>query len=105
MRVTVDIVASWSEAAKKRAEIRVENDGDVISPEALARLDEPLATNKKEGLGLGLLICKSIAEAHRAKLLFEARPLAAGGGLLGRFRAKLHEPTPKPAGVPKQITP
>ena len=105
VRVTVDIVASQSEAAKKRAEIRVENDGDVLSPEALTRLDEPLATNKKEGLGLGLLICKSIAEAHRAKLLFEARPLAAGGGLLVRFRAKLHEPTPKPAGVPKQITP
>lgn len=104
MRVTVDIVASRSEAAKKRAEIRVENDGDVLSPEALARLDEPLATIKKEGLGLGLLICKSIAEAHRAKLLFEARPLAAGG-LLVRFRAKLHDPTPKPAGVPKQVTP
>lgn len=63
------------------AELAVENDGPALDAEAMAKLGRPLESKKKEGLGLGLLICRSIAEAHVSKLAFEARPVEAGGGL------------------------
>ena len=91
VRAVVRIAPSETVAGKCRAEFCVENDGPLLTNEMLSHLGEPLHTNKKEGLGLGLLICKSIAEAHRAKLLFEARSELEGGGLRVRFRAALVE--------------
>lgn len=92
VRVVVRTAPSETDSGKRRAEFCVENDGPEISQADLARLGEPLHSSKKEGLGLGLLICKSIAEAHRAKLLFEARTPEEGGGLRVRFRAELAAP-------------
>lgn len=97
VRAIVRTAPSETDRGKRRAEFCVENDGPVISPADLARLGEPLHSSKKEGLGLGLLICKSIAEAHRAKLLFEARSADEGGGLRVRFRAALAAPEPAKA--------
>lgn len=50
----------------------VRNGGARLTDAQLAELAEPLATTKERGLGLGLLLCKSIAEAHRASIRFEA---------------------------------
>lgn len=61
--------------------LTVANPGPVLSPEAVAAIGQPLATSKSTGLGLGLLICKSIAEAHRASLTFIGRSAESGGGL------------------------
>ncbi|MCX8016771.1 MAG: PAS domain S-box protein [Rhodocyclaceae bacterium] len=51
--------------------------GSGISAEDAASLFEPFYTTKPEGLGVGLNICRSVVEAHRGRLWFEARP---GGG-------------------------
>ena len=68
-----------------------------ITPEALAEIGRPLASSKSSGLGLGLMISKSIAEAHLATLAFSARTARDGGGLAvtltmpARSEAPLHE--------------
>ena len=59
------------------AHIVVTDAGDGIPPEVAAHLFEPFFTTKAEGMGMGLNICRSIAELHGGKLGFEANP--AGG--------------------------
>ncbi len=42
----------------------VEDDGPGLSAEALARAFEPLFTTRSKGIGLGLALCRRIAERH-----------------------------------------
>lgn len=87
------------DAADEGAAVRltVANTGALLTPEALAEIGRPLASSKSSGLGLGLMICKSIAEAHLATLAFSARTARDGGGLAvtltmpARSEAPLHE--------------
>ncbi|WP_366520711.1 PAS domain S-box protein [Zoogloea sp.] len=51
--------------------------GRGIPPEVAGKLFAPFFTTKEEGMGMGLNICRSIAELHRGRLSFEAHP--AGG--------------------------
>jgi len=75
--------------------LTVANTGALLTPEALAEIGRPLASSKSSGLGL--MICKSIAEAHLATLAFSARTARDGGGLAvtltmpARSEAPLHE--------------
>lgn len=54
--------------------ISVADRGSGISSEDAAQLFEPFYTTKMEGLGVGLNICRSVVEAHRGRLWFEANP-------------------------------
>jgi two-component system sensor histidine kinase TtrS len=56
-----------------RLRIRVADCGPAVPADTMARLFEPFFTTKADGLGLGLAICKSIAEAHGGRLTVEAR--------------------------------
>ncbi len=58
--------------------IAVGDHGPQIPADTLAHLFEPFFTTKPDGLGLGLAICKSIAEAHSGKLSVYPRIPAPG---------------------------
>ena len=63
-------------------------------PEAMAeRLFQPFATTKPTGMGIGLAICRSLAELHQGRLGAEGRP--AGGTVfrLALPRATVLHPT------------
>ncbi len=53
--------------------LAVEDDGPGIPPEARGRVTEPFFTTKPEGegTGLGLAVCRTVAEAHGGELTFE----------------------------------
>jgi two-component system, LuxR family, sensor kinase FixL len=55
-------------------EARVLDTGPGISPELMERLFQPFVTTKKTGMGLGLSICREIAEAHQGHLTVVPRP-------------------------------
>lgn len=61
------------------ATVTVADNGPGLSPEVQQRLFEPFFTTKPDGLGLGLSICKTIAEAHGGELSADAP--ADGPGL------------------------
>jgi two-component system sensor kinase FixL len=49
-------------------EVTVQDTGPGISAEILGRIYEPFFSTKPDGLGMGLSICRSIAEAHGGRL-------------------------------------
>lgn len=46
--------------------------GSGIEPEAIGQVFEPLFTTKREGVGLGLAICKNLTEANRGRLTVDS---------------------------------
>ena len=61
-----------------RVELSVRDNGPGMTDAVAARAFEPFVTTKPDGLGMGLAICRGIAEAHGGRLS-AARP--SGGGL------------------------
>ena len=68
-RLAVSTASSGQEVA-----IRVVDHGSGIPPELARKLFEPFFTTKSEGMGMGLNICRSIAELHHGRLVFEDNP-------------------------------
>ncbi|NLA50762.1 MAG: GHKL domain-containing protein, partial [Alcaligenaceae bacterium] len=64
----------WKADDDKQVNITIQDSGPGLSVEAHAHLFETFYTSKTEGLGLGLSVCRTIAEAHGGRL--EARPAA-----------------------------
>jgi C4-dicarboxylate-specific signal transduction histidine kinase len=57
-----------TEACEGHVRFCLTDRGPGISADALARMFEPFWTTKVDGMGMGLAICRSIAEAHRGSL-------------------------------------
>lgn len=68
--------------------VRVEDDGPGLS--GTANLFVPFFTTKPQGSGIGLVLCRQIAEAHGGSLTVESR--AGGTGAVARVRIPLAAP-------------
>jgi signal transduction histidine kinase len=71
------------------AVITVMDSGPGVEPQSLDRIFEPFFTSKPGGMGMGLSICRSIAEAHGGTL-------TAVPGELGGLRVRLTLPLVEP---------
>jgi C4-dicarboxylate-specific signal transduction histidine kinase len=73
------VLVRTAEAEGGGAELTVEDSGKGIAETDLARVFEPFYTTKREGLGMGLSISRSIVEAHRGLIWAER---SAGHGAI-----------------------
>jgi signal transduction histidine kinase len=62
--------------------ISVSDNGSGIDPSVAGRLFDPFVTTKSNGMGLGLLVTRSIVENHGGNIWFESNP---GGGTTFTF--------------------
>ncbi len=67
-----DTVLWTVECQGDRVQIQIQNGGQPIPPENLAKLTKPFFTTKSTGTGLGLAIVKRIVEAHGGELQIES---------------------------------
>lgn len=79
-------------------ELRVADRGAGIPPQLRDRIFESFYTTKPRGMGLGLPIVRAIVEAHRGRLLVEARE---GGGSVFVVRLPRQAGAPARDGVPQ----
>ena len=69
--------------------LAVQDEGQGIDPELLDKLGTPFITTKETGTGLGLAVCYSIANRHKASIKVRTGP--GGTTVSVRFAIKHHE--------------
>lgn len=73
-RVLTVFTKTWGD----KLELVIDDTGPVISDESLSQLNQPFNSSKEQGLGIGLLICRSLLSRQGFTLDMRAKP---GGGL------------------------
>jgi two-component system sensor kinase FixL len=71
----IEIVCARLEDGSAR--VSVADNGPGLAPEVASRLFEPFVSTKRDGMGIGLAICRTIIEGHGG--LLSAEPRAGGG--------------------------
>ncbi|MFZ0401519.1 MAG: PAS domain S-box protein [Pseudolabrys sp.] len=91
MRNSVEAMQDSARRELRLSAVRVDNEmvqvsvadtGSGLAPEVASQLFQPFVTTKQHGMGVGLSICRTIAESHGGKIWVEANP---GGGTVFRF--------------------
>jgi len=81
-------------------QVQVEDSGPGISPSDASRVFKPFFTTKPKGMGMGLAICRSIAEAHHGKLW--ASPGVRSGAIFHLILPAAAPPEEGPQGKPDE---
>jgi PAS domain S-box-containing protein len=77
-----ELVVTTKFVDAESVEVAVADRGPGLPKVMADDLFQPFFSTKRDGMGLGLLICRSIVEAHGGRLWSEANP---GGGTIFRF--------------------
>ena len=72
-----ELIVSTALSADKMVEIGVADTGSGLEPEIRTHLFQPFITTKRQGMGVGLSISRTIVEAHGGAIA--ARPNSGGG--------------------------
>ncbi|PWB80444.1 MAG: hypothetical protein C3F11_17985 [Methylocystaceae bacterium] len=80
-----ELVVSTS-SDETEIEVEISDTGVGLAENVKARLFEPFATTKTQGMGVGLSISRAIIEAHHGKIWAETNP---GGGAVFKFTLPL----------------
>jgi two-component system sensor kinase FixL len=80
-----DLVVATHRHESGFVEVSVADTGPGIAPQVAARLFQPFTTTKRQGMGVGLSISRTIIEAHGGQLVADPNP---GGGTVFRFTLK-----------------
>ncbi|MGH7118095.1 MAG: PAS domain S-box protein [Acetobacteraceae bacterium] len=83
--VTSKLVVASQKVDEETVEVSVTDTGSGISEEIAARLFQPFVTTKRNGMGVGLSISRTIVEAHGGRLWVERNPV---GGTIFRLTLK-----------------
>jgi PAS domain S-box-containing protein len=67
-------VAVWTEIGADSVRVAVRDSGPGVSGDIIDRIFEPFFTTKREGIGMGLCICRSIIDSHGGRLWAENNP-------------------------------
>jgi two-component system, LuxR family, sensor kinase FixL len=77
-----ELDVSTSPAEDNMVAVDVRDTGCGISPDLASRLFQPFVTTKRQGMGVGLSISRTIIEAHGGQITVAPNP---GGGTIFRF--------------------
>jgi two-component system, LuxR family, sensor kinase FixL len=84
-----ELVVSTKPAADNMIAVSVADTGTGIDPKIAPQLFQPFVTTKRQGMGIGLSISRTIIESHRGKISMEPNP---GGGSIFRFTLRAVTP-------------
>ena len=77
-----ELIVTTAKADENMVSIRVADTGTGISQDMIPQLFQPFVTTKRQGMGVGLSISRTIVEAHGGQITMEPNP---GGGTIFRF--------------------
>jgi two-component system sensor kinase FixL len=77
-----ELIVSTRPAEDNMIAVDVADTGSGISPDVASRLFQPFVTTKRQGMGVGLSISRTIIESHGGQITVESNPV---GGTIFRF--------------------
>ena len=84
-----DLVISVAPVDSSQVKVSVADTGSGIAPEIAEQLFQPFITTKRQGMGVGLSISRTIVEAHGGQIWVEANP--TGGTIFNFTLAAVNE--------------